>query len=81
MLAAVRIQPLDLASVQIDDLDAAAHIVLTLQIGTEGAAFLNPGEPAVVADVHLAPGSQGSSVGASAHAGDHFNAAVRSDAR
>jgi len=56
MLATVRINSLDLASVQIYDLDAAALIVLTLQLRTEGAAFPDPGKPAVVADVHPAVG-------------------------
>jgi hypothetical protein len=56
MLATVRIISLDVASVQIFDLDAAALIVLTLQVRTEGAAFPDPGKPAVVADVHPAVG-------------------------
>jgi hypothetical protein len=81
MLATVRISSLDLASVQIYELDAAALIVLTLQIRTEGAAFPDPGKPAVVADAHPAVGPQGSPVGSSANAGDHVNAAVRGDAR
>ena len=79
MLAAVRVHPLDLTCVQIDNLDAAARVILALQRRAVGAAFLDPREPAVVADEHPASGPQCSPIGSSGNIGDHLDAAIWRD--
>ena len=81
VLAAFVDHGLELAALQVDALDRTAAIIFGLRARHDHVAGRNPGEAAIVADVHLAIGTERGAVRAARNLRDDLLAAVGMDPR